>query len=306
MKTTFIFTRKILCVILSFTLLTLALVACANPTDGTGETTVADDTTTKVDDSTTPEDTESTTPEDIETTTPEEESSTSSDNTTPYVEPLFINYYDITLNDLYTLLTERSNDLSDYEKLGPGGGPLGALLKSMPEANVLITLEDMNLQSEALMDTCEGVEVYVKNPVYEYKDEVYYMYYYHFDSVGMGIQVFYAPERVSKDGQEDDSRPRMEGGLSAFLANPSEEYVYTEKIGDYSVDYYRYVDYFEGISYSYKNLIRVYTDDFCVGFSQMFSTVHDNPTCEEIEKFFSEETYRDAILQLIEGIENRE
>ena len=42
MKTTFIFTRKILCVILSFTLLTLALVACANPTDGTEETTTAE------------------------------------------------------------------------------------------------------------------------------------------------------------------------------------------------------------------------------------------------------------------------
>ena len=42
MKTTFIFTKKILCVILSFTLLTLSLVACANPTDGTKETTTAE------------------------------------------------------------------------------------------------------------------------------------------------------------------------------------------------------------------------------------------------------------------------
>lgn len=274
-------------------LATLLLTSCVNPNpllDGTGATTAGKN--------------ELTTPPDIEeTTTPEEESSTSSDNPPPYVEPLFINYYEITLNDLYTLLGERSNDPSDYEKIGISGGVPSGLLSTIPDANVLITLEDMNLQSTTLMDDFKEVRVSCKNDYYSNEDLYEYSYFFK----RAYIYVLYAPERVSKDGWEGDSRPRMEGGLSAFLANnPSKEYVYTEKIGDYTVDYTRSVDYFEGTSYSYKNILRICTDDFCIWFYHVISTVHDNPPCEEIEKFFSEETYQDAILQLIEGIENRE
>ena len=234
-----------------------------------------------------------------ETTTPKEETTVQQQEQPPRVAPLFVNEVSTTVKDLHTLLIERSDNISDYEEMHYADEEhFEQIVNSVPGVNILITLEDLNL-TNVWINRCMSVSVYVKNSFYDNED--LYLYLYAFEDAL--IEVFYAPEYFSPNDANgfnyysndlNIQLPWREGGISAFLENSDVGCFYVEKLEDCLVAYLS-----NGLYY----MVYILTDDFRVQISFDPKRVSLR---SEIGQYFSEETYRDAILQLVEGIENRE
>ena len=285
--------KKIISICLLFVLLLTSCVNWKLPLDETGATTSGEN----------------------ETTIPPEGTETTTQNIPPPTPPenqlLFENIGYATLKDLYTLLKERSDDANDYERLANEDELFERIVENIPDANVLITPDDLNVPSKKLEDSCGSVEVYVKNSFYESENifKYWYLYGYGYDEYLM-MEVFYAPEHFSPTDPNglnyyyDDYNtpfniPLLEGGLSAFLENPLPVHFYTEEMEDCMIAYMVNRD-FTGYHFF------IITDDFRIHISLEAKLNDSASLASAFKNFFREDTYLDAVQQAIDGIKNRD
>ena len=207
----------------------------------------------------------------------------------------------IGLKDFYTLAETKSNDLSCYESL-PSEGHLRYLIKIFPTEDAFVKLEDIGFENEGLLNSVNYVEIYFPDS----SDDTsrYYMYV----MKNATVTVRYYPEIYkSNDIRDikDSKRSYVDGGFSACVSLKNADSIYTENVGDCVVSY-------EYCPIEWKNTgnynLSIVANGLCVSIStteNITDSIND-PSVTEIARFFSEDTYLDAVQQAIDGIKNRD
>jgi hypothetical protein len=172
----------------------------------------------------------------------------------------------------------------------------------LPDGNVLIPLEDFNLVNIDNFE--EGKNFRAWTIVSEPTGTFYYGYSF----IKACIEVYYNPEYSPSDIYTINigvNKSYIEGGLSAFSNNPSINQVYTEYIDDSPIYYRIYQMNLSSDKTLSEYEFYVVTENFYVLIS-LREEAFDDPEFASLLNFFKEDTYQDAVRDLVEVIESVE